>query len=131
MHEAAERFKEKRNAVILYAGDHDPSGLKIPQVIQERFAMFGAEVRLQRIGLTLEQITELNLPPFPAKEQDNNFKEYYQKTGLTQAWELDALPPDKLSGIFEAAINEYTDIAELERMRECEKKDKRVIFLSS
>ncbi len=64
------------------------------------------------------------MPPFPAKEKDNNFKEYYQTTGLTQAWELDALPPDKLSELFENAIAKFTDFTELKRLREKENGDK-------
>lgn len=124
LHEAANRFRDKANAVILYAGDHDPSGLKIPKVIDERLRLFNVNTQIQRIGLTLEQIRELNLPPFYAKEKDNNFKEYYESTGLTQAWELDALPPDKLSSIFEEAVAQLTDFQELERMVAIEKRDK-------
>lgn len=124
LYEAAERFRDKDNAIILYAGDHDTSGLKIPQVIKERLELFEVNVQLQRIGLTLEQIQEFNLPPFPAKEKDNNFREYYQTTGLTQAWELDALPPDKLSELFENAIAKFTDFTELKRLREKENGDK-------
>lgn len=120
LHEAADRFRSKENAVILYAGDHDPSGLKIPQVIKERFEEFEVNVKLHRIGLTREQIEELNLPPFPAKQTDKNYAEYVKNTGLTQAWELDALPPEKLSAMFESAINSLTDFQELERMREIE-----------
>lgn len=122
LHEAAERFRDKENAIILYAGDHDPSGLKIPQVITERFTDFEVNVQLHRIGLTLEQIRKLDLPPFPAKQSDNNFKEYFMNTGLTKSWELDALSPDTLSAMFENAINSLTNFRELERMRAIEKQ---------
>ena len=124
LHEAAERFRDKNKAVILYAGDHDPSGLTIPQVITERFYDFGVNVQLQRIGLTLEQIRELDLPPFRAKEKDKNYAAYVEATGLTDSWELDALPPDRLSAMFESAINSLTDFQELERMQTKEKTDK-------
>ena len=124
LHEAANRFRNKNNAVILYAGDHDPSGLMIPQVITERFKEFEVNVKLQRLGLTLEQIRELGLPPFPAKEQDKNYVAYVEATGMTQAWELDALPPEKLSAMFESAIESLTDFQELERMQEKEEADK-------
>ncbi len=124
LHEAANRFRVKNNSVILYAGDHDPSGLKIPQVIAERFADFEVNVQINRIGLTYGQIKELKLPPFPAKEQDKNYAEYVKNTGLTLAWELDALPPEILSGLFEEAISGLTDFDELERMQKLEKQDK-------
>lgn len=124
LHEAANRFRDKENAVILYGGDHDPSGLKIPQIIKERFEEFEVNVNLHRLGLTLEQIKELKLPPFPAKEKDKNYAWYVKATGQTQAWELDALPPEKLSAMFESAIECLTDFQELERMQEREKADK-------
>lgn len=124
LHETANRFRDKDNAVILYAGDHDPSGLKIPQVITERLADFEVNVKLHRLGITLEQVKELELPPFPAKEQDKNYAEYVKNTGQTQAWELDALPPEKLSAMFESAIESLTDFKELERMQAQEKADK-------
>lgn len=124
LYEAAERFRNKQNAVILYAGDHDPSGLKIPKVINERLQDFGVNVQLQRIGLTLEQIQEFILPPYYAKEKDKNYQAYVAETGLTLAWELDALPPEKLSGIFKKAIARYTDFTELDRMRKIENEHK-------
>ena len=45
--DAAKRFREqadKRRRVILYAGDHDPTGLDIPRNISEQMRMFGASV---------------------------------------------------------------------------------------
>jgi hypothetical protein len=126
LHEAANRFRDKPKPVIIYGGDHDPSGLKIPKVIQDRLTRtFGVDIELRRIGLTLDQIKELSLPPYPAKEQDANYQEYVETTGLTQAWELDALPPDRLAEIFENAINELTDFSELQKLREKENADKR------
>ena len=128
LYEAAIRFAEHQEqgqrCIILYAGDHDPSGLNIPAVIQERFYDFHVEVELIRIGITLDQIRELNLPPFPAKEKDKNIKKYIAQTGLKQAWELDALPPETLSYLFESHILAFTDkdlwIKETQR----EKQDK-------
>ena len=85
---------------------------------------FNANIELKRIGLTLNQIEELNLPPFYAKEKDGNYKEYVKNTGTTLAWELDALPPEKLSEIFERNIAELTDYDALQKMIELEKGDK-------
>ncbi len=124
MHDTAERFRGKSNPIILYAGDHDPSGLQIPRTIAERFEDFGVDIELRRIGLTLDQIRQFDLPPNTAKETDKNYTAYVRDTGLTQSWELDALPPYELAGLFENAINELTDFAELARMQELEKTDK-------
>ena len=124
LHEAAERFRDKSNSILLYAGDFDPSGLNIPLVIGERLEQFGVDVQIDRIGLTLDQIRRLDLPPNVAKESDGNYKKYVQDTGLTQSWELDALPPDILSGIFTEAINKLTDSEALKDMQERQKRDK-------
>lgn len=125
LHDAALRFKnQNRKSVILYAGDHDPSGLKISSVIRETLKTFGADVELKRIGLTVEQIRELNLPPFFAKESDKNYKQYVKDTGLTQAWELDALPPEYLAEIFRSEIEALTDGQKLQNMIERENADK-------
>lgn len=128
IHEASSRFAEQeqqdKKCIILYAGDHDPSGLNIPQVIQERFNDFCVDVELRRIGITLEQIRELNLPPFPAKTTDGNYKKYVMTTGLKDSWELDALPPEKLSALFRDNIMALTDLELWKQEREQEKADK-------
>lgn len=126
LHEASYRFIEHQNqqCIILYAGDHDPSGLNIPAVIQERFYDFGVDVDLRRIGITLEQIKELDLPPFPAKITDGNYKKYVMTTGLKDSWELDALPPETLSALFRDNILALTDSQLWKQELQHEKEDK-------
>lgn len=128
LYEAAARFSEHerqgQNCFILYAGDHDPSGLNIPAVIQERFNDFHVDVELIRIGITLDQIRSLNLPPFPAKDRDKNIKKYIAQTGLKEAWELDALPPETLSDLFESNILALTDKDLWQKEIQREKQDK-------
>lgn len=126
LHEASYRFIEHQNqhCIILYAGDHDPSGLNIPAVIQERFYDFGVDVDLRRIGITLAQIKELELPPFPAKITDGNYKKYVMTTGLKDSWELDALPPETLSELFRKNILELTDLDLWRKELDRQKQDK-------
>lgn len=129
LHEASERLNNsgKKN-IILYAGDHDPSGLKIAENIKERLNFFEADFDFKRIGLTLEQIQELNLPPYPAKEKDKNFPEYVKNTGLKEAWELDALPPEKLAEIFSNEINALTDFQKLKKLQAKQEKDRSFFY---
>ena len=128
LNEAADRLKHSgRENIILYAGDHDPSGMKIPEVI-ERLKLFGTNFILKRIGITLSQIRELNLPPYPVKDKDGNIKEYIAKTGLKDAWELDALPPEFLMNLYESEINALTDFEKLHEMQNLEKRDKSTLF---
>ena len=118
LREAAIRFTQQdKPGIILYAGDHDPSGLHIPVKIQEYLNLFGAEVELRRIGLTLAQVKKFNLPPNTAKEKDKNYKSYVATTGLKQSWELDALQPEELADLFARNINDLTDFREFDRMK--------------
>ena len=125
LYEAAERLNEYENPVIFYAGDHDPSGLTIAKNIEDTLTnTFQTQFLFKRIAITPQQIKEMNLPSFPAKEQDKNYPCYVENTGLTEAWELDALPPEILMKNFKEAISEYTDFSEIEKLKEKEKEEK-------
>ncbi len=111
MKDAAERFiaqEDKDARIILYAGDHDPSGFDICRSIQEKMQMFGADVDVRRIGLTMEQIETYNPPPNVAKETDKRWRKYVEQYGKS-SWELDALDPKILSDLYAQEIEELTD----------------------
>lgn len=59
MWSAAQRFISqdyRDNRVIIHLGDHDPSGIDMTRDIQERLQMFGADVYVKRVALTMNQI---------------------------------------------------------------------------
>lgn len=58
-----------------------------------------------QVGLTMNQIKELDLPPNPTKLTDARAKSYIEKFGRT-CWEVDALNPAKLTEIIEEKIQE-------------------------
>lgn len=119
-HDAVKRLLryEHRSPVILYLGDHDPSGLDIPRELRESFDLFGAFfVEIRRIALTMAQIGEYVLPPNPAKITDSRAKNYIRTYGR-KSWELDALRPDVLSKIIDDEIEALTDHAKLNARRE-------------
>lgn len=107
--------------VILYFGDHDPSGMDMIRDVRERLQEFGIEVEVQPIALTMEQIREFNPPPNPAKITDPRAKWYIKKYGKT-SWELDALPPRELIRLAENAVESIIDIDLYNEMLEEEKK---------
>ena len=134
MYEASKRFLAKRpgkKCVILYLGDHDPSGLDMVRDIKERLSEFRAYVEVEHIGLTWEQIEKYHLPPNPAKVTDSRAAAYIEEYG-NESWEVDALPPDVMVEIIERAIQKWEDprikanvlrqerkdIRELERFRD-------------
>ena len=99
--EAADRF-DNRETVVLYVGDHDPSGLDMDRDLQNRLDRLDADVGLVRVALTVDQIDEHNLPPQPTKSTDSRAFGYSREHG--GSWELDALPADVLAGLVRTEI---------------------------
>ena len=97
--ESAVRF-QGRTGIVLYVGDHDPSGLDMDRDLQERLHRLGADVELQRLALTVEQIDHHQLPPQPTKQSDTRTRGYHHRG----SWELDALPAEVLQGIVRDGI---------------------------
>ena len=90
---------EGKHCIIMYIGDHDPSGLKMIDSICETLSLMGVpEFELRPVALTKEQALTYNLPPNPAKDSDTNTLEYKRKYGEF-SWECDALPTKILQGI--------------------------------
>lgn len=116
LRDASARFiqeREREARVILYAGDHDPTGIDISRNIDETLRMFGANVDVVRIGLTKQQVNEVKAPANPAKETDKRFSNYVKKYG-SQCWELDALPPESLTKLYQDYFLQYTDVEKFE-----------------
>lgn len=129
-HEAAERFKQqahRRARVIIYAGDYDPCGFSIHESIADRQKMFGADVELIRIGLTMEQIEQYNPPPAPVKTKDTRAAGFIKERG-TSVWELDALDPQIIADLYAKKIEELTDFSLLEKSEQREKQEQNKLF---
>lgn len=123
MYDLAQRIKDKINenkyAVILYLGDHDPSGLDMVRDINDRITEFleagddytdisGDEFKIIQLALNMKQIEQYNPPPNPAKITDPRAKWYINKYG-NKSWELDALEPKVLIKIAENGIKQFLD----------------------
>lgn len=109
MWSAAQRFirqerREKR--IIIHLGDHDPSGIDMTRDIQERLEMFGADVYVKRVALTMNQIQTYNPPPNPAKITDSRASEYIDQFG-DESWELDALEPKVITDLIKKQVTMY------------------------
>jgi len=113
MWRAAQRFigqeaAGKECTILLYLGDHDPSGIDMTRDIQNRLVMFGSDVQVKRIALSMEQIEEYEPPPNPAKTTDSRYVSYISRYG-EESWELDALDPRVLTELITNQTTEYTD----------------------
>jgi hypothetical protein len=99
-----------KNVVLLYLGDHDPSGEDMVRDIRDRLQEFGVpNLEVKKLALTMSQIRRFNPPPNPAKVTDSRAAAYIAKHG-DSSWELDALPPRELNRIVEKAILEVVDV---------------------
>ena len=96
--------------VILHLGDHDPSGIDMSRDIRDRLKIFGVKVEFERLALNMDQVTEYNPPPNPAKVTDSRFKGYQDLYG-DESWELDALDPAVLVSLIQDNIADYRDEA--------------------
>lgn len=106
-----------RPAVLLYAGDFDPSGEFMPEDFERRVRAFD---RVERIALTLDQIEEYDLPFNPDPEvaekikNDTRIKKFRERYGFetdddVPQYEVDALPPEDLRGLYQDALDAFWD----------------------
>jgi hypothetical protein len=112
-----------RKPILLYLGDHDPSGEDMVRDIGSRLEMFGIQVEVRKLALTMEQVKEYDPPPNPAKMTDPRAAEYVDKHGET-SWEVDALPPDVLDRLIRDSLESAIDLDLMEKVKAVEKKDK-------
>jgi hypothetical protein len=111
MWSAAQRFirqDDRENRIIIHLGDHDPSGIDMTRDIQERLELFGANVYVKRVALTMNQIDTYNPPPNPAKLSDSRCGKYIDLYG-DESWELDALEPKVITDLITSEVTAYRD----------------------
>ncbi len=90
-----------RPAVLLYAGDFDPSGEDIDRDFVARSACWA---RVVRVALSVEQVDAYQLPPALGKDTDSRAAGFVRRHGALVQVELDALPPDTLRTLFTEAL---------------------------
>jgi len=100
-----------RPAVLLYAGDFDPSGEDIDRDFLERTACFDKVVR---VALSPEQVEEYALPPQPGKATDSRAAAFVARHGELVQVEVDALPPETLRDLFAEAVEPFWDVSAFE-----------------
>ena len=106
---AAQRLgSDRREAVIFYLGDHDPSGIDMSRDIEDRLRTFQASVRVERLALNIRQVRHYNPPPNPAKMTDTRASDYVRQFGH-ESWELDALEPAVIADLVRKAVTGLRD----------------------
>ena len=114
MYDAARRFRASfendQEPVVIYLGDHDPSGIDMSRDVRDRLQLmtFGEGATVDRLALNMDQVDQYQPPPNPAKLTDSRASNYVRLYGL-ESWELDALEPQVLDTLISTAIESFLD----------------------
>lgn len=115
MYKAGKRLYEKhldgKNIMVIYLGDHDPSGIDMTRDITERLAMYSglSYIDIERVALNYDQVEELHPPENPAKTTDSRAAAYIRQFGHS-SWELDAIEPNELARLIEEQVLAVRDV---------------------
>ncbi len=126
MYESAKRFMRDSvvQRVLLYLGDHDPSGEDMVRDVEDRLVMFGVKhLHVEKVALTMRQVEEYDPPPNPAKVSDPRAALYIEKHG-DSSWEVDALPPEVLTEIITKKLEALVDRETMDEIIAQEELDK-------
>ncbi|MCK4544723.1 hypothetical protein KAU43_04230 [candidate division WOR-3 bacterium] len=154
MYDTAKRVNKQldneKTVVLLYLGDHDPSGIDMVRDVEDRIKEFLIAWRyglddddpdyprwqtqewiddhfsVEHIALTTEQVKKYNPPPNSAKVTDPRAKEYIAKHGNV-SWELDSLEPEVLMQLTEDAILQYLDVDDYNAWLDKEEDDSKAL----
>jgi len=116
-----ERIDAGKRCVILYLGDHDPSGLDMSRDVEDRIRLFASEdedyggyppsegeFEVKRLALNMPQVEAYNPPPNPARVTDSRFRKYQMEFG-DESWELDALAPSVIDTLITREVDALRD----------------------
>jgi hypothetical protein len=122
-YEAGKRFaahlKDGITPLVLYLGDHDPSGMHMAEDVGTRLSLFArADIEVRRLGLNIDEVRRYRLPPNETKTGGTRTPTYVKEFGK-KCWELNALDPLVLialiRGVLETLINSKLWRANLKR----------------
>jgi len=109
---------------IYHLGDFDPSGVNAGQKIESTLREMApdAEIHFERIGVTLEQIREWDLPTRPTKTSDSRSKGF-----CAISVELDAIPPTDLRDLVTMAIEQHLPKHQLDILKIAEAEERKLL----
>jgi hypothetical protein len=105
---AMDMFRHSQPDTIIYLGDHDASGRGMSDRLEDQFAQHDLDLTVDRVAVNPDQITRYNLPTRWGKQSDSQQAKFAAKYGNASV-EVDALPPDVLTGIVSEAITSRID----------------------
>jgi hypothetical protein len=123
LHGAAETIaRQGKPSYLYYFGDHDPSGVDITRSVADGIREFApeADVVVERVAVTRDQIKRLNLPSRPTKTTDARAKDW--DGGSV---ELDAIPARQLREMVRVCIDRHVDRAAWQATERAERADRK------
>lgn len=134
IHEAGMRLKRYaengQQPVVIYLGDHDPSGIDMSRDVLDRLSLFmggqAHKLSVDRIALNFDQVQQYNPPANPAKPTDSRYKAYAAQYG-EESWELDALKPAVLRDLIRASVESYMDRGMFEATRARQEEERKLL----
>jgi len=119
-----------RTPIILYFGDLDPSGLRIPDTIgRNLYVRHGLLVEVKRIALWPQDV-ELHDLPFnktATKKKDPNYAWYCEQGYGNYSVELDALHPKDLLEMIDASLCSHLDVEDMLAQQDIQAKERRTL----
>jgi len=125
--------KANKPCRIFYISDFDPAGDGMPTAVARQIEYWlttyaaEADVKLNHIVLTREQVERYRLPRTPVKDSDRrkaSFEERYGE-GAVELDALEALRPGELAGVVEENILRFWDSELQEKIAEARMKAKK------
>jgi hypothetical protein len=116
----AMRAAQGKKLMVLYLGDHDPSGMDMTRDVLERVPLLGGtpmtkltmpmplDIQIQRLALNIDQVRKFKPPENPAKQTDSRCPKYIEQFGES-SWELDAVEPRTLAQLVRDAVMKVRD----------------------
>jgi len=104
------KWQDGKEILVIYLGDHDPSGIDMTRDIEERLQMYSGlnDIKVLRLALNMDQVEAWNPPENPAKTTDSRFDKYRDEFGES-SWELDAVEPRVLANLVREAVYDHRD----------------------
>jgi hypothetical protein len=126
LYETAEEINDEGNPAVIYQlGDHDPSGVSAWDTIQRKLREFvddDIDLTFERIAVTPEQITELDLPTRPTKQTDSRAAKF-----VGESVDVDAVPSSVLRDWVREAIEFWIDPEALQITKVAEDSEREIL----
>lgn len=109
---------------IYYLGDHDPSGVNIPEVVERNLREQAPEcdIAFERLAVNEKQIKSFGLLTRPTKKSDSRAKNF-----RGESVEVDAIPPATLKAMVQQSILQHVDQAALSTLEVAEQSEREIL----